>query len=265
MTDRLVQEDGRPARAEHDIHHTGRNIDGVEIDARNPHRLIGQAFPGVRRDPLIEFSAPASPGRAGFAAAIALDRDRDIEADEGADIGFHVAIGAQHRDRAQGAGDRGTDLDDSRILGAAIGVDFLQQGGFDLEGRIGDRIYCVIKLAICPGRWRREDGGRAALYGGGRLGGALDGVQCRVRGMGITEGFTGDTAQAEAAAGVKIGGFHAAIIEDQRFGGRGLEKQFAIIGTGHRLGEHRPDIVSIEFELGDRFVGHDGPRFLFFG
>ena len=256
VADGFVQQHGRPARTQHHIEHACRSVDGVQIDPRHAQRLVGQRFPGVGRDPAVELGPSAGAGRAGLAAAIAFDRDLHVEPDEGADIGLDVAIGPDDRNVAARAGNRGGYLDHAGILGAAVGVDLLQQAHLGVETGIGDRVDSLVELAVGTRRRRGQNAGMAALDGAGRLRRAPDRVQGRIGGMGIAEGFARHAAQAETARAVEAGRLQAAIVEDQGFRLGRFQKELAVIGAGHGVGEDGGDVVGIELELADRAVGH---------
>ena len=97
----------------------------------------------------------------------------------------------------------------------------------------------------------------ATLDRRGGLGGAADGIERRVGGVGIAERVAGHAAQAETARGVQIGGFQAAIIKYQRFGNLGLQEELAIIRAMQRVMQDGLHAVGIKLELADRIIGHD--------
>src|SRR5690606_8239314 len=81
MTDRLVQQHARPARAQHDIHLAGRAVDRLQIDQGLTQGFIDLRLPALGRDPDLEAGPPAGAGRGALAAAVLLDGDRDVQSD----------------------------------------------------------------------------------------------------------------------------------------------------------------------------------------
>src|SRR3546814_5582674 len=76
---------------------------------------------------MIVHIATAEAEIARFAAAILLDHDRDVEADERADIGREEAVGADDLDHRPASGERDRHLRDARVAGAGGGVDPLTE------------------------------------------------------------------------------------------------------------------------------------------
>ncbi len=215
VTHRFVQQDGRPARAKHDLPFARRRINGFEIDLGDPQRFVGEPFPGARRDPLIKGGATAGPGRAGFAAALALTGDGHIHAHERTHFGADIAACADNADHPARGGDGSGYLDHFGVLGAQIGVDLGEQGGFRLETRLGDDVHILVKGLIGAGRGGRHHRIAALTGGAGGFTGALERSEGRVRGMGEAGRLAEHAPQTKAALGVEIGDLQPAIVEGE--------------------------------------------------
>src|SRR3546814_10670326 len=81
------------------------------------------------------------------AAAILLDHERDVEADERADIGREEAVGADDLDHRPASGERDRHLRDARVAGAGGGVDPLTEVDLFREGNQVERVRLIIEMA----------------------------------------------------------------------------------------------------------------------
>src|SRR5205807_9789837 len=87
----LVQHDPGPARPEHDRHLAGRGGHRAEIDQRLAQRLVDLRSPIGRIEVVLVADAPAGAVRSGLQPVAFADDDRDIQADERADVGGAAA------------------------------------------------------------------------------------------------------------------------------------------------------------------------------
>ena len=140
MPDRLVQHHAGPAGAQHDFHLAGRGRDGVKIDQGDSQRFVDLGLPILWIDIAVIAKPPAGPGAAALHTIAVADHDRDVEPDQGPDIGDPFTAGAQDLDCLPGAGQRRRDLADPLILGPGVGVDLLQQLDLGLEFHPADRV-----------------------------------------------------------------------------------------------------------------------------
>src|SRR6185437_4525616 len=93
VTDRLVQQDPRPARTEHDGHRSGRGRTRIEVEERLVDRFGNQA----REQRVVEarvVEAPSPARRALFAAAVVIDDHGERRAYERSDVGDDDAVAA---------------------------------------------------------------------------------------------------------------------------------------------------------------------------
>ena len=127
VADRFVEQHPGPAGAEQDGELARGGIDCAQIDERLRQRLVDRAVPLRRFEQMIVHIAPAEAEHAGLAATILFDDDRDIEADERADVGGEEAVGADDLDHRPAARERNRHLRDARVARARRGVDFLTQ------------------------------------------------------------------------------------------------------------------------------------------
>ena len=111
---------------------------------------------------------------AGFHAPILFDDDADIDAHQGADVGCALPIRADDLDGGPFCRQRGCDLLDAGILGAGIGVDFIQKPDLCIECQRFQRVYVGIQRHIRAGRGIGQDAAMATMHGLNRRGGAFD-------------------------------------------------------------------------------------------
>ncbi len=237
MADRLVQQNARPARAEHDIHLAGRCRPGLEIDQSDPQRLARQGLPRRRCQPFGIGIAPAGPGRTLFAAAILFDRDGDIDPHQRPRVAIDRAIGPQdfHLPPIAGEGDR--DLHHPRIERAGKGVDGLQEPDlfrkFRSENRVEVRIKRLIGAHGALGHHARIAGFRRT----GRPRRPPEGRHVERTGIGITRRLARRDPQAEALTAVVRGGFQPAVVEQKALGTGAFDEDLSVIAPHDSIGQ----------------------------
>ena len=123
---RLVQQDSRPAIAEHHIHHPRRRRLRFKIDLGDPQRLAHMALPHVGGNNAAQIDPPATARAAAFAPPVLFDDHRDIQPRHRPDIGHKRAFGPKDRHLLKRGRDRGRDLHNARIKAAGIGVNLGQ-------------------------------------------------------------------------------------------------------------------------------------------
>ena len=146
VPDRFVQQDARPAVAQHHGHVTCRCRRRIEIGHRLMHGLL--CIPVQHRIveiAVVEASAPARGSL--FPLAVALDNDRHRQAYQRPYVGIHQAVIARHHHHLIFAGQASHHLHHTRIDCTSIAFHPFQQCDFFrvLEG--GDRIIRQIDLA----------------------------------------------------------------------------------------------------------------------
>src|SRR3546814_7675334 len=94
VTDRLVQQDARPAGAEHDLHLAGRRRHRFEIDGRLAQSLVDTGSPRLRREIGGIAGAAAGAVAARLHAVALADDDGDVEPHQGAGLGDTIAVRA---------------------------------------------------------------------------------------------------------------------------------------------------------------------------
>ena len=122
-------------------------------------------------------------------------------------------------------------LPHARVLGARIGVDGLQQFHFGVEGRLAERVFVAVKLAVGAAGRLGIFAAVAALDGAHCFGGAAERAFGQVGGMGIADRLVLDRAQAETLRGVVGSLLEPAVVEHQRLGLAIFQEQFAVVGA----------------------------------
>ena len=96
MTDRLVQKNAVPARAQNHVHLARGAGDGLQIDEGLAQSFVRHFSPLVGPDPALEARATACSGKAVLASPVLFDRDLDIDPRQGAHVADQPAIGPQN-------------------------------------------------------------------------------------------------------------------------------------------------------------------------
>nr|WP_264081027.1 hypothetical protein [Sphingopyxis sp. OAS728] len=154
MADGFVEQHAGPAGAEQYGELARRGVDRAEVDERLGQRLVDRAVPLRGFEEMIVHVTPAEAEIAGFAAAVLLDHDRHVEADERADVGREETVSADDFDDRPAARERDRYLDDARIARARRGVDFLAERDLLREGNEVERVRLVIEVAVGARRRR---------------------------------------------------------------------------------------------------------------
>ena len=94
MADRFVQQDARPAIAQHDRHFTGMAGDGGEIYRRLAQGFVDRVLPVLWLEEQLIAGAPAAAIRAGFLPVALAKHDADIKHYQRANIGGAKTIRA---------------------------------------------------------------------------------------------------------------------------------------------------------------------------
>ena len=110
---------------------------------------------------------------AGLAAVALFGDDRNVEADQWADVGRDEAVGADDLDHTPAARERDADLGDARIAGAGGGVNFLAQCDLLRERDQCERIVPGVHRAVGAGG-RRSGNATSGIEQLERLRGAVD-------------------------------------------------------------------------------------------
>ena len=237
MADRLVQEHAGPARTEHDRHFSGRRRLRFQIDQRLAQCLVHLAPPVRRLEPAVVGRPAARPVGAGLHPAVPLDDDRDIEADQGPDIGGTLPVAADDQHSLPLAQKRRRDLPYPPVLRTGVFVDFLEQLDLALERHLRERVDRGIEG---PVRAARAVGKRAAVPGENRAHrsrGPSDGLFGQFRSVGVARRLAGHRAQAETLALVEGRALQPAVVIYQALGLGVFEKQLAIVGAMKRIAD----------------------------
>ena len=126
MAHRFVQQDARPARAQHHGHFARGCGARVEVDQRRAHGVV-HVFGDLGIVKIREAKAPAAAGRAHLAAAVLLNNHGDRQTHQRAHIGCQRAIGARHQHHVVLTGQPRHDLGHTGVLGAGKLVNLGQQ------------------------------------------------------------------------------------------------------------------------------------------
>ena len=234
VTNGFVQQDARPARAQHDIHHAGRRGLCFEVHQGNAQRFADHGLPRGARDQAVQFDSAAAPGATGFAPPVLFDNHRDVEPRNRSGIGHAPSIGAQNFNFLAAGRQGGRHLNDPAVQIPGKGIDFAQSLDLNRKRRADDRIKIAIELAIC-GRGRACE--RAAACAN-RPPCGVSGAHHRgfgdFRGMGIAAGFAAHGPQPESLSGIIRGILEPPIIKHHGFRAPPLQKKLAIISAQRR-------------------------------
>ena len=273
VADRLVQQDARPSRTEHDGHRPGRCVARAEIQqclVDSPVRILVQ----YRVDEIAIVDAPAAAAHALFAAPVLLDDDRERKADQRPHIGSDQSIAARDQDRFVFARQRRHDLRDPRVARPRHPLQSLEQRDFfsvgDGGNRVGRRVQRVraaelaerghCRLPLASDRARRSRGRRQRFH--------ADVVGIREGGF-----FTRHRAHTNAAIDRIRAGLDDALLEAPAFDPRVLEVQVGIVDVANmdigqylrqlaefqrRRREEQPRslVEQLGIDGGEREVGH---------
>src|ERR1700686_657386 len=116
--------------------------------------------------------APADAIAAGFLPVTVPGDHIHIKPHQWANVAIALAVGAQDFHHLPGGGDACRDLTHTRILGARISVDLLQQLYLGVKSGLAERINVAIKLAVGAAGWLGIFATMPALDRAHRLGGA---------------------------------------------------------------------------------------------
>src|SRR5262245_20677553 len=253
VADRLVQENPRPARPEHDRHRAGRRVDRAELERSLARRLAAEPAPALFLQVEVERHAPAAAVRADLALAALLGDGGHVEPGERPDVADCPARGRgdQHDDFF--ARDRGDDLLHAGIGGARLGVDLPEQvelarelGG---DGRLRQGVEIVRPASARQGQ---VPGGRAAIGDRARLARSLFQVLERdLVGVSVAGPCPRLRPNAGALAHVARGFLDRALLENQVLVDAVLEVDIGVVDPAEQvaaedaLHEIRSDAESI--------------------
>src|SRR5690606_26413368 len=240
----------------------GRCIDGVEIDNRLARRLVNGRLPG--RFLKIEGVARAPAGAVGarLAPSVLLDDNRDVEADEGADIAGPLAARADNLDGLPRAGEGGGNLYNAAVARAGIGIYLGKRFDFDIKRNFAQRVFIAIKRPVGAGGRQRHDAALAALHRLDGFGGVADRPFAKLGRMGKARRLADDGAKAEALHRIETRALQPPVIEGEAFRLTIFEIELAIIrvreGAPHLL-FHLSPVHSRRREkeiVGGRYISH---------
>jgi hypothetical protein len=135
----FVQQDAGPARPEHHGHFAGWRCPGLQVAQRRLHRLV-HILGHQRVVEIGQAKAPATAGRAHFAAAFLLGNDRQAQPHQGPHIGGQGAVGSRHHHHVVFHRQASHHLHDAPVLGLGQTLDLFEQGHLGGAVQRGDRI-----------------------------------------------------------------------------------------------------------------------------
>ena len=215
VADRLVEQDPRPARAEHHRHRPRRRLDRAEQHHRRPRRLAGEVLGRLRLEELRPDPPPAPRRALAPQALVARDHAH-------ADREERLHVLDQHPGRARDAeapgllGQARDHLLDPRVERPRRAVGPLHEGD-----PLAERENAHARLAVAAVDGGGRDGlGRQDLRVrrdvGGRLGRAGHGWPGEVVGVGVAGPLPGHDPDPEAAGHAGRGGADDPLLEQQR-------------------------------------------------
>ena len=174
VADRLVEQDARPAGAEHDGHGAGRRLDGSQLQDRLARSLAAKRRPALLLEEEVEGHAAAAAPGADLALAVVLGDHGDVEPGERPHVADRPARGRGEQHHDFFAGQAGDHLLDARIGGPRGRIDTAQQVELALERGhdrwLDQRVEIVRPPATGHGERARGPG---AIRDGARLSGGL--------------------------------------------------------------------------------------------
>ena len=144
MTDRFVQQNAWPARAEHHRHAAGRSVDGFQIHPRLAQGFVGQRFQPLAFNQLGQIEAPTAAGITLFAPAVLLQNQADIKTHQGPHIGRANTVAAGNQYRVDHRHQTQHHLADPAIGIAHITIHFTQQLDLGLAVQTVNWIDCRV-------------------------------------------------------------------------------------------------------------------------
>ncbi len=148
MADGFVQQNTRPARTKHHGHFTRRGGNGIKVHNSLTKRFINRLFPGF----LIKETVIADPAafamRTGFHAVALFDNDRNVKANQRADIANALPTRTPDLHGLPVTGNRCGYLNNARITGPGIGINLGQKVNLGLERCFAKRVHIGIKRHI---------------------------------------------------------------------------------------------------------------------
>ena len=229
VADRLVEQNARPAGAQHHRHAAGRRRLRRQIDAGLMDGVLG-VLPEPRIGEVAVVVAAAAAGVTLLALAVLDHDDREGNAHQRPHIGGHVAIRPRHQHDLPGAGDVRHDLGNARIEIAGKLLQAFEQLHFL---RIGDRENRVVRHVERRGGPRRELRQRSRSAGGSdgprRLRRPLQGRQADLVGVGEGRLVAAHRAHADPLVDAVAARLHDAFFEAPCLGARVLEVEVGIV------------------------------------
>ena len=233
MADRLVEQDARPARAEHDRHRAGGGVDRVEVGERLAGGLAREAFGaavGERR----ERQPSAAAVGALLAVRAALRNAGDGQMDQRTDVADEDARRVHDEHDAVLDAETGEHVGDGRVRGAGRGVEPLEEGDLvgerRVDGRFGERVEVVRRARPARHRQRRII---RTLVGdeARRAGGDLEPLERHLIGVRVARPRPGEDANAHALAHVPGCLLDDALLERRGLVHPELEEALGVVGA----------------------------------
>ncbi len=247
VTDRLVQQDARPAVAQHHRHVAGRCIARRQIDQRLVDRLFREQVE-LRVGEVAVIETRAATRIALLAAPAFLDDDRERDSHQGPHVGRKKAIAASDQHRLVLAGQRSHHLHDARVERTRATLEARQHRHFIRIGqahhRIGSRIEPPRVGAPCERRRRGLSLASDRTHGVRRF---LE--RCKRYVVRIRERLlvARDGAHADAGVDVERAGLDDAFLETPAFEARMLEIEIGEVDVVRvDRAQHARHLVEIE-------------------
>src|SRR2546425_139126 len=248
VADRLVEQDARPARPEHDGHRAGGSVHGAELEDGLARRLPREPAPALVLEEEVERDAPAAAVGADLALAALLGDRGHVESRQRPDVADRPARGRRDQRHDLLARERYDHLRDAWIGGPCRAVHLSQKVELPREvgreRRLGERVEIVRPAARRNGndpRGGRAVGDRARLAR--RL---LQILERDVVGMRVAGARSGQRPDPRPLADVAGGLFHRSFLELELFVHTVLEVDIGIVGASDIYLEYR---VNEELQL----------------
>ena len=230
MPHRLVEEDARPARAQHHRELARGRLDGVELDHGLAHGLGRVVAPALVLEEEVEGDATAAAIAAHLALAVLFHDHGDVEPGQRPDIAHrpagrrgdehHHVLAAQARD----------DLPHARIGCARGGIHLAEELDLAVEGRGDGRFGESVEIVRLAAAHRHHGRGRGGIRDGTGLAGRfLEIGQRQIIGVRVARALSRLRADARALAHMARGLLDGAFLENQLLADAVLEEEIGVI------------------------------------
>ena len=234
VTDRFVQQDARPAGAEHHRQHPRRGGDRREVNQRHAHRFfrpgIGPHFALLRGEEIVIAKTPAAAAAAALAFAVLFHQYADREAHQRTNVRGQSAVGGGHQNQFIDAAQAGRNLLHTLIRRASDFVDPAENIQLLFPAHTLQRVDAGIEGAVLYGAEGLYFAIAGLAHNGPRrLGALLQRQLADLVSVGKARFFAADGAHAYALVDIVRPIFNDAVFQNPGFVIARLKIEIAVI------------------------------------